>query len=100
MSTTSAAPPPTGTIPSPISNREFYKKPADSPRWWGDISVVLIGQPSIRVSAREGESRVVSTLVAPYCLTAIAEISIFAPPINPATWTVALAGLGSGMSAL
>ena len=35
-----------------------------------------------------------------YCLTAIAEISIFAPPINPATWTVALAGLGSGMSAL
>ena len=35
-----------------------------------------------------------------YCLTAIAEISILAPPISPATWTVALAGLGSGMSAL
>jgi hypothetical protein len=54
----------------------------------------------LRVSTREGESRAVSTVVMPYCLTAIAEISIFAPPINPATWTVALAGLGSGISAL
>jgi hypothetical protein len=35
-----------------------------------------------------------------YCLTAIAEISIFAPPIRPATWTVARAGFGSGMSFL
>jgi hypothetical protein len=35
-----------------------------------------------------------------YCLTAIAEISIFAPPIKPATCTVARAGLGSGMSFL
>jgi hypothetical protein len=32
-----------------------------------------------------------------YCLTATAEISIFDPPMRPATWTVARAGLGSGM---
>jgi hypothetical protein len=35
-----------------------------------------------------------------YCLTAIAEISTFAPPIKPATRTAARAGLGSGMIAL
>jgi hypothetical protein len=56
--------------------------------------------PCLRLSTREGESRAASTITLPYCLTAIAEISIFAPPINPATWTVALAALGSGMSAL
>ena len=46
--------------------------------------------------ARCGAPRILT----PYCLTAIADISIFAPPINPATWTVARAGLGSGISAL
>ena len=35
-----------------------------------------------------------------YCLTAIAEISTFAPPIKPATCTVARAGFGSGISFL
>lgn len=35
-----------------------------------------------------------------YCFTAMAEISIFAPPIKPATCTVARAGFGSGMSFL
>ena len=35
-----------------------------------------------------------------YCLTAMAEISIFASPMSPATLTVARAGLGLGMSRL
>jgi hypothetical protein len=46
------------------------------------------------------EARVLGPPTAGYCLTAIAEISIFAPPIKPATWTVARAGFGSGMSFL
>jgi hypothetical protein len=35
-----------------------------------------------------------------YRFTAMAEISIFAPPIKPATCTVARAGFGFGMSFL
>ncbi len=35
-----------------------------------------------------------------YCFTAMAEISIFALPIRPATLTVARAGLGFGISFL
>ena len=78
-----------------INAREFDRKSGCSlRRTWGTRPIpfefVWGGGPGVE---SPGLSR-------PYCLTAMAEISIFAPPINPATWTVALAGLGSGMSAL
>jgi len=54
----------------------------------------------IHCRVRKAKGCATSCAATAYCFTAIAEISIFASPISPATFTVARAGLGLGISRL